>query len=160
LPEDERPDALSISQVHGSLAHSNLLFIDAAAPPLHSRYIFSFDRQSKEIALNLRFDDSYRPVSFDFSPDGRWWTLSTHADPGVGPEWALYLHHIESNRTRLLAFNPIPYVGHSYDWSADGQWLLKVDSGTISLIAPAHDYQELILINPSMCTSAVWVHEQ
>ncbi len=31
-----------------------------------------------------------------------------------------------------------------YDWSRDGEWLIKINEGALDLIAPAHDYVQKI----------------
>ena len=46
----------------------------------------------------------------------------------------------------------------NYDWSADGQWLAILASDrAVNLVAPAHDYQQVIIRPPSTCTALAWI---
>jgi hypothetical protein len=158
LPAAERPEQLAIRQITSNPAAPRWLFIEAVVPDRQSQYIFAFDRESEAVSLRLQVDDSERFIAFRLSPDGRYWTLTTHArDDLVGTNWTLYLHNIARNETEALAFRPLPYGEYSYQWSADGRWLLKADSGVIQLIAPNDDYFKLIYYDGARCTSAVWV---
>jgi hypothetical protein len=162
LPEGApQTAALSIRQVMSHPANPHLLFIDAAAPALQTQYVFAVDRLAQNIDLVLQLDDRHGFIDFRFSPHGRWWTLITYnrLDP-VDATWAIHLHDIERRETTRLAFNPIPYPAHSYDWSDDGRWFMKVEDGFITLLAPAYDYYKMLFFDASFCTSAVWVHER
>jgi hypothetical protein len=70
------------------------------------------------------------------------------------------LHNIEENQTQKIAYRPLPYAAeYSYDWFADGRWLLKADSGVLQFIAPNENYFELVYYDGGRCTSAVWVQQ-
>jgi hypothetical protein len=154
-------EAVAIRQIRVHPAASRWLFIEAITPDLANQYIFAFDRELAELSLRLRIDARERFIAFQFAPDGRHWTLTTHAthDP-VGANWKMYLHNIAANETQALAYRPLPYaVEYSYGWSADSRWLLKADSGVLQLIVPDEDYFELVHYDGSRCTSAVWVQK-
>jgi hypothetical protein len=70
----------------------------------------------------------------------------------------VYLHNISTNETEEIAYRPLPYAAdYSYDWFADGRWLLKADSGVLQLLVPDEDYFELVYYDGARCTSAVWL---
>jgi Tol biopolymer transport system component len=158
LIQDKRPETVAIRRIAAAPPDGRWLFIEAITADLHNQYIFAFDRETGEITLRLHLDDQDRFIAFRFSPDGRYWTLTTHArNDLIGTNWALYLHDIAHNETKKLAFRPVPFAEYSYDWSADGRWLLKADSGVIQLINPDDDYFKLIFYDGAQCTSAVWL---
>lgn len=161
-------DLLAILPITGTLAIRQIwahppaprwLFIEAVTPDLSSQYIFAYDQESGEVSLRLHLDARERFIAFRFSPDGRYWTLITHAthDP-IGANWKIYLHNISANETEEIAYRPLPYAAdYSYDWYADGRWLLKADSGVLQLMVPDEDYFELVYYDGGRCTSAVWL---
>jgi len=159
--EAQATDTLAIRQIMSQPTNPQLLVVDTAVPAQHTQYIFTVDRLSHKIDMILQLDDRYGFIDFRFSPDGRWFTLTTYdrLDP-VDATWSVYLHDMEQHQTTLLAFNPISYPTHSYDWSDDGQWFLKVEDGFITLLAPAYDYYKMLFFDAELCNSAVWVHER
>jgi hypothetical protein len=162
LPEEAQDlDKLTIRQIMSHPANPEQLIVDTAVPAQQTQVLFAVDRVAQEIEPILELDDRYGFIDFRFSPDGRWFTLTTYdrLDP-VDATWSVYLHNIEQQETTLLAFNPIPYPAHSYDWSDDGRWFLKVEDGFITLIAPDHDYYKMLFFDAELCNSAVWVHER
>lgn len=46
----------------------------------------------------------------------------------------------------------------NFDLSADGHWLLRVNDGYFTLLAPAHDYRRLIFHNSVGCRHAFWAN--
>jgi hypothetical protein len=99
-------------------------------------------------------------VPFVFSPDGRYLSLSRLEDPERNL-WRLYVHDLEANETKTFAARYPLYTFRYpfYDWSADGKWLILVDDGYLRLIAPAYDYNRLILHDLHRCSHVAWVDE-
>ncbi len=94
---------------------------------------------------------------FKVSPDDRWLAGSAIGGNNV---WSLHLVQIEQRQNRTLTFNS-PRVAHlppPYEWSADGRWLLVLDHGILTLIAPEHDYQRTIVPPSPGCLFAAWVN--
>ena len=152
-------DSYAVRQIHANPIAPRWLFIEAVPPDLQSQIIFAFDRETGEVSARLQIEARERFMAFQFSPDGRYFTLTTHAthDP-IGANWMMYLHHIDRNETEKIAVRPLPYAAeYSTQWSADGRWLLKADSGVLQLMVPDEDYFELVIYNGGRCTSSAWV---
>ena len=96
-------------------------------------------------------------VPFVFSPDGRWISLS-RLESQEDNLWRVYVHDIKSGETRTFAARYPLYTFRYplYDWSADGEWLILVDDGFLRLIAPAYDYERLILHDLHSCSHVAW----
>jgi hypothetical protein len=152
-------ETLAIRQIRTYPFASRWLFIEAVTPNLSSQYIFAFNRETSEVSLRLHLDARESFMAFHFSPDGRYWMLTTHAaHDDIGANWMTYLHNIEENQTQKIAYRPLPYAAeYSYDWFADGRWLLKADSGVLQFIVPDENYFELVYYDGGRCTSAVWM---
>lgn len=157
LPTGQRPSSLMIRKAYASPENPDLIFIDVVAPD-QRQYIFSYDRQTRKALLRLQLDGAHKMMDFRLSPDGRYWTLNTRNEENIiGTDWGLYLHDVARNQTQKLAFNPVSYATYSYEWSADGRWLLKTDTTFITLLAPDYDFQKLIFYEEPTCMTAVWV---
>jgi Tol biopolymer transport system component len=102
--------------------------------------------------------------SLGFSPDGRYLVVT-------GPEDGrqlfyeqrndIYLYDLTTNQIQTFAgTNPGFALANTYDWSADGQWLvIAQESQTMALVAPAYDYLQLIPHNLGACSNVVWVNQ-
>lgn len=140
----------------------DLLFIVAINPQLNRGYVVSFDRQTgkSELRLETRLEINHM---LSFSPDGRWLVVTGSGDEilsGSALTAALHVHDINHSQTKTYyidgsAFSPFNAV---FDWSADSQWLLHImDSGILNLVAPEHDYQQLLRHDFGTCSSLAWV---
>ena len=154
VPVDERPDQPSINYVAVNPSDANLLgivVVDFTREP--KSYIFlvqlSEDRsEARDISMRLQVDDALVWGLF-FSPDGRWLMVSSSEREGESRSWALHVHDINGSQTKVFRsditrFDRNPLVFTGYDWSSDGEWLIKINEGALDLIAPAHDYVQKI----------------
>lgn len=136
-------------------------------------FTFQFDdwpqSPSGTLTLRLQLDDpplgypaqltsgGIPPVSF--SPDGRWLAAALLTPP-PDDTWQIYLHDIPANQTQTIATGSPRYPANSpfFDWSGDGQWLALVDDGFFKLIAPAANYERIILHDFDACYFTAWVN--
>lgn len=97
-------------------------------------------------------------IPFSISPDGRW-VLLTQVTNSVPAGWPLYLYDVESDRllTYTTDYPPQSFRYSFFDWSADGQWLVVVDSGFLHLIAPGFDYEQKIPLEQPACGYIAWL---
>jgi hypothetical protein len=169
LPEGGPFDSFYLSHVAVNPADPNSLAVIAVSsrretsftpPPANTAYVFLVNRKSGEISLRWQIDQLY--TGLEFSPDGRW-LMATAFEWDRG-RWSLHLHDMEQNQTRTFTsgnvFTPYPNALPTYDWSADGQWLLLVDDGVMTLIAPAYDYQKPIVPASPGCVFAAWINRE
>ena len=162
LPEDVAVDNLLVRSIAPSPTDKDLLFILFAIynpdeGKTNGGMLFSFQRQTGEITLRLQLPYNlppYNPLSF--SPDGRWLVLKTSAR--TGGDSNLYVHDIAANQTNLFP-STYPYGFPGYDWSADGQWLLRVENGFLHLVAPAYNYHQFLVHDFPSCKFAAWVQD-
>lgn len=74
-------------------------------------------------------------------------------------QW-LYVYDFNQNREQIVPLSPKPAftVGQTmdYGWSADGEWLLLLDSGVLHFIAPAQDIHYRLQPPAAGCTYAAW----
>ncbi|MCP4362005.1 MAG: hypothetical protein GY796_28675 [Chloroflexi bacterium] len=160
IPEEERPFRLLMRYAIVHPAQPDLLILVASARS--GAYLFLVDLQTNTIEYRLQpgFETTH---FFGFSPDGRYFIISGQREnnfPGPGDVHIFYLHDIEKNETQtFMAGDTTFFPAYPFDWSADGKWLaLILNNGTINLIAPAYDYQELVLHEMGQCSSIAWVN--
>lgn len=109
-----------------------------------------------EATLLISADDSFATYApFQFSPNGRW--LTTVTSGWRHPARLFFLHDRTTGQTQQ--FESSPTFPH-YDWSADGQWLLRVEEGYMSLTAPAYDYHRLLFYDQPQCGFPAWVKSE
>ena len=151
---DENPNTLTVYTIIVSPNNPSLLFIavKTEAGPL----ILTYDRQqdiiTRQLALRYEFP-TYNP--FIFSPDGRWLTIQSF-DPR-STEWELYLHDVNTGETHTFTSDYL-FTFPGYDWSADGQWLVRADDGYLHLIAPDSGYHAIIVHDFYSCKFAGWIN--
>jgi hypothetical protein len=161
VPEDEPGYGLVIGDVAVSPADPNLLFIGVYSQPQEilpttrqTGYLFTFNRQTGEVALRLELPGGPRYSPITFSPDGRWLTLSAF-DEGQVPR-TLYLHDVVTEQTTTIPVYSA-YVFPVYQWSAVGDWLALVNDGLLQLIVPESHYQAMVLPEGPGCDFVAWV---
>lgn len=97
------------------------------------------------------------PISF--SGNGRWLVTAQLPNP---PDdiWQIVLYDITAGQTQIVNVSSPRYPANSpfFDWSQDGQWLVTVDDGFFRLIAPAVNYERLILHEFEDCYFTTWVN--
>ena len=134
--------------------------------------IFTFDARDDGLgALRLRLQLDDPPLGYPtlltpagvppitFSENGRWLVVAQLAAP---PEdaWHIQLYDIIADQTQSVTTSSPRYPANSpfFDWSKDGQWLVVVDDGFFKLIAPAANYERLILHDFDACYFTAWVN--
>ncbi|MEM7116974.1 MAG: hypothetical protein AAF614_31370, partial [Chloroflexota bacterium] len=118
-------------------------------------FILAYNRQTRETRrlLTLPYELSpYKPLHF--SPDGRWLTVQAFARSDAN--WELHLYDLVDGQTAVLRSNYV-YTLPGYDWSADGNWLLRVDDGFVHLYAPQTGDSRLLVHDQPRCNFAAWV---
>jgi hypothetical protein len=108
-----------------------------------------FSRQG-EVAGFAGFYDPH------LSPDGRWLVLGSRTQDVV----SLHLYDLAEETSKTFNHR---WPGDFYRWSADGRWLvsLESDTATIKLVAPAYDFQQFIPIDSGAhrCWAVGWEDE-
>ncbi|MCI0397817.1 MAG: hypothetical protein L0322_23170, partial [Chloroflexi bacterium] len=174
LPPEEVDDDLFIDRVFINPAQPDLVYLivtDPARGPVSDSlgvletgrsYLFTVEHPAGDVGSGARMllqtlDVGFRSAHFPwfsdqagFSPDGRWLALAVN-NLFVDGQMALYLYDLEGGRWWV---QPQPFGDSGspqiwpYDWSADGQWLLRAEGSMLALLAPAHDYARLIPVEP------------
>jgi len=72
--------------------------------------------------------------------------------------WRFFVHDLNRNQTNIVSdsYPVFPARFPSYDWSADGQWLVIADDSFFRLIAPEQDYEQLITHDFDYCIYIKW----
>lgn len=161
LPADVSLRDLAIRDIATHPAQPGKLFIAVAfrqRVEQEGGFIFHYDVASNELTMPLAIPYDFGPYNpLTFSPNGRWLTVQSFARSGS--DWDLHLLNGETGRIVSYRSN-YPFLFPGYDWSADGQWLLRVENGFIQLIAPDEDYQEILVHDHASCNFAAWINPQ
>jgi hypothetical protein len=170
IPVDERPAQPSINYVAVNPSDAHLLGIMVVDFHHYETYVFLYERsedpsQAGEVSLRLHLDGQ-AVFALDFSPDGHWLMVSSAEHEGDSDFWVLHLHDINKNQTKTFRsdvthFERSGLIWTGYDWSRDGEWLIKINEGALDLIAPAHDYVQKIRHDfPSpRCQIVAWTNK-
>ncbi|MCB0037880.1 MAG: PD40 domain-containing protein, partial [Anaerolineales bacterium] len=114
---------------------------------------FLYNWQTQEVKP-LAIDDPFGyPL---FSPDGRWLVWQSRGTANS------YLFNTETAEQVHTYPNPIGINNnntHYFNWSADGQWLLRFDQGFMTLNAPTYEYTNIVPYpdGTQLCTSGGWI---
>jgi hypothetical protein len=93
------------------------------------------------------------PIFTSFAPDGRTLILDKPFDQS-GRRTLVLTHDTIEVGQQVVPTNS----GHiSYDWTADSQWLIISHPGFLKLIAPEHDYVQIIPHEFGGCDRVEWV---
>lgn len=159
LPPSVRLSHLTIRSISAAPHQPHLLFIATNVRPRQSNLrslLFAYHLQSKQIQLlhasayTLGF---YKPLTF--SADGNWLTAATFAHTTTLSD--LFLYHIPSGYSQTLGSNQT-LSALDYDWSANSQWLLRLESGFLHLLEPISGAQKIYVHDLSGCRFAAWVN--
>lgn len=162
-PADINFDQLTIHAIARSPADASRLFIamvpaqDEGVIEEVGALIFDYDRQTGAASLLLRLDyhlGLFNPLLF--SPDGHWLVVQSFARPKTA--WQLHLYGIATGETHVLTSSYI-FAFPGFDWSADGQWLLRVEGGFLHVLAPAYNYEQMIVHDFPGCNFAAWINK-
>lgn len=117
--------------------------------------LLRYDLASETVELLFEGAERFGPYrALGLSPDGRWLTMQSYSDHEF--DWQLDLYNLETGQhERYRSAHNIALPG--YDWSADGRWLLRIDSEFIHLSAADEGYDKLVLTNRATCNFAAWV---
>jgi hypothetical protein len=159
LPPSVRLSHLTIRAIVAAPHNPDLLFIATNVRPRQTNLrslLFAYHQQSKQIELlhassyTLGF---YKPLTF--SADGNWLTITTFAHTNTLSD--LFLYHIPSGHSQILGSNQA-FSALEYDWSADSQWLLRLENGFLHLIEPISGAQKVFVHDLPDCNFAAWVN--
>ena len=167
LPESNDRTSLYMQYAvaHPTDANRLLLMASPIGQPVDG-YLFQINRQTQEVELLFDIDLSRGEHSLGFSPDGRF-LVATATSQRLSETFrerttfdALHLYDFETNERQTILTNSNTFLpSFKFDWSLDGNWLAFIrDRGVIGLIAPAHDYQKMVIHDVGDCTSLAWVN--
>jgi WD40 repeat protein len=162
LPEE---NSFTVPHMRYVMPHPHqpgLLFIVAMGSD-RQVFIFSYDVQADDLQflLDTGLGDEH---SLGFSPDGRFLIVT-------GPEEDqqlfsnqrsdIYLYDLDTGQIQTFAGTNSGFApANTYDWSADGQWLvIAQENQTMALAAPAYGYLQLIPHDLGNCSNAVWMNQ-
>ena len=142
-------------------ADPDRLIVGFAPQPLarfdEPSYIAAVDRQTgtATLLLTLTRDLAAAPNQFHFTPDGRWLAFITYASNQEEAEVTWY----DPRQGRQFSL-PISawYADDTFDWSADGNWLVKAGGTTLLLTAPAYNYAHILLTGVANCSRVAWLN--
>ncbi|GJM43155.1 MAG: hypothetical protein DHS20C20_34370 [Ardenticatenaceae bacterium] len=165
IPDNNRNNALIFRY---AIAHptDTDLFLLMASTQANDSYLFQVNRRTQVVTLLFPLDLSRGEHSLGFSPDGRFLVATgtiqqetTSPGPSL-PFGALYLYDLESGELKTILTNTdLFFPAFTFDWSSDGNWLaFSRDNNVIGLLAPAYDYQQMIIHEEGSCTSLAWVN--
>ncbi|MAT97396.1 MAG: hypothetical protein CL608_09665 [Anaerolineaceae bacterium] len=166
LPEGIGSNPLNMKYAIAHPTDESLLVLMATSRSYDS-YLFQINRQTREITPLFPVDLSRGEHSLGFSPDGRFLaatgTIQQDSTSLVGENnifGALHLYDLESGELQTILVNTdIFFPSFTFDWSMDGNWLAFTrDSNVIGLLAPAYDYQQMIVHEEGNCTSLAWIN--
>ncbi len=162
LPGEENPDSLIMRYVVGHPQQPNLLFITAVG---EDRQIYIFSKNMTTGALEFHLQTGINDThSLGFSPDGRYLVMNGSEDGQQlfgNPRSDVYVYDLDTDQIQMFAGTNLGFApANTYDWSADGQWLvIAQENQTMALAAPAYDYLQFIPHNLGICSSVVWVNQ-
>ena len=125
--------------------------------------IFSYNIQTNDVQYRLKTGINGNH-SLSFSLDGRYLVV-TGADDGLqlfeDQRNNIYLYDLVTDQVQTFAGTNLQFApSNTFDWSADGQWLvIAQENEMITLIAPAHDYQQFIPHNLGDCANVAWLNQ-
>ena len=163
LPDDLMGVPLSLRYAIPHPQQPQQLFIAATAEN-REMVIVSYDIQTDDIEFRLKAGLDGEHHTFSFSPDGRYLVVTSAVNrPQVFEDHYnnIYLVDLETNQSQTFAGTPLAFApSNSYDWSADGQWLvIAQENQTLTLTAPAYDYQQFIAHDLEGCTNVAWLNQ-
>jgi hypothetical protein len=159
LPESVRLNQLTIRAIVAAPHNPDLLFIATNARPRRTNLrtlLFAYDQSTRQIKLiySTRYTlGFYKPITF--SADGNWLATTAFAHTNTLSE--LFLYHIPSGHAQILGSNHA-FSALEYDWSADSQWLLRLENGFLHLIEPLSGAQKIFVHDLPGCRFAAWVN--
>lgn len=168
IPEEERPDSLTIQEVIPNPANHNILAVTAFYSDRNENgsYVFLWNRPSGEL-FPVSVAGQVLAGLAGWLSNGEWLIVPAYQigsfTESVMPTLTFYLHHVSGEgRPITLSANqdfgfPLP------ERSIDGRWLLLLNSGHIELIAPNQTitgnrpYRRLLTHDFNNCRSALFI---
>lgn len=159
------PNRLPAAQIHLRyvLPHPtnpDLLLVVGVDTLTQEAHIWSYQQSTGEIQPLLSLGVAFGS-SIGVSPNGRWLLLQ-------GTDWqnstdgqVILLYNLETGETRryVMAF-PQFAPAFTYDWTADGEWLVYVVNGQMmGLTAVNHNYTQIIPAPSNNCAAIAWVNQ-
>jgi hypothetical protein len=79
----------------------------------------------------------------------------------VADDRLLAVYDLQQDELRFFDIGPKPFFEQitwpSFDWSADGRWLVVVHDGLLYLVAPEYGYRHVVIPEAPGCRQAVWM---
>jgi hypothetical protein len=163
LPGDALPTTPTMRYVTPHPQRPELLFIVALSGDQKVN-VFSYNLDTTDLRFLLATGSAGDHL-LGISPDGRYLVV-TGVDSDSDLQFSenrrsdLYLVDLETVQVQTFAGTNLGFApANTYDWSADGQWLVIVQKNQmLTLAAPAYDYQQFIRHNWGDCANAVWLN--
>ncbi len=154
LPERVRQGSIRSSYYPPAAGQMLIVMSRLEAAARHYPVLVSLPT-GKITALSL--DESV--PGYILSPDGRWLVGHASASESSG---ALHLYDIEEQQTKTITFwlGDTARWNPTYEWSNDSQWLLVMNDGVLTLIAPESSYWQTIVPEAPGCIFAAWVNRK
>lgn len=162
LPEE---NSFTVPRMRYVMPHPHqpgLLFIVAMGSD-QQVFIFSYNVETDDLQflLDTGLGDGH---SLGFSPDGRFLMVTGPKEDQQlfsNRRSDVYLYDLDTGQVQIFAGTNLGFApANTYDWSADGQWLVMAqENQTMVLAAPAYDYLQFIPHDLGSCSNAVWMNQ-
>lgn len=157
LPEEKKPDQLAIghiSIVPGNVGEWIILAFGLSPEGIAGEaFLFNVNRSTDEIYLAFRSEKLH---SFNLSPDGQRLAATSYDTQTLN--WTMNIYDLSTRSTEQInleehVFSEFPL---EYNWSPDGDWILLMSQGIVSLIEPELGSYFSIPAPEPGCTQAIW----
>ena len=152
---DSGPDKTAIiTYLYTNPIHPRQIFINVrftAGENYLNSQLFLFDMDTERLEALFTLYDRFNEGPH-FTPNGRYISFLGYNKFNTG----LSIYNVE-DRTQFNITTDAPTFPPHTDWSANGQWLLIVDTSMIRLMAPEYEYEIPIFHNFEGCSTAAWV---
>lgn len=162
LPAQDRLDDLQLTSAGPHPHHPEALLLSASTIPNRGvyegqTYLFAYDWHQKALSLWQPGGMSLTPgLYMGKSPHGRYLNFISLSDSLRG-ETAVTAYDLETERLHSYPLASPRFFWQGVTWSEDDAWLLLPDADGVHLIAPAHDYQQMLFHGLAYCESAAWI---
>lgn len=167
LPPERQGNGLVIVQAVPLPDRPEALLVLTAGRPFPAGSIFEITRPdpavdwwASEITITWRStsDDLSYGGGATVTPDGRW--LDAYVLSGESRRQVFY--NLAQDELALRSVVNERSLFQSVDYSADGQWLVRLHAGYLELLHPGRDeiYREAVFYDYDECTAVVWANRE
>ncbi len=139
------------------------LWTDAAAQGRYTLLDLQHETQHALLLIDRRSNSVTRLSGVNeivaearFSPgEGNSWLALAQLESDTGKSY-LTLYDLPQPQPIRQFISPDHTLANNFDWSADGQWLVRGEANFTALYAPAYDYQQIFVPEADFCSYAAW----